>query len=216
MSDPADRRDDRAHWDSRYASSDDDADLRRAPSPWVLERCLALPPRAPIVDLAGGVGRHAEPLARAGRTVILVDFIARAVAAGVARGSSVLGLVADTRALPFRAASLDAIVCVSFLDRALFPVLATLLRPGGVLVYETFTLEHLELVASGRVRGPRNAAYLLAPGELPRLVAPLVVREAQEGRVIDAAGERHVARVVAVRGRESGIGNRGCPPKAGD
>jgi SAM-dependent methyltransferase len=142
-----------------------------------------------------------------------VDFVARAVATAAARHPAILGVVADTRALPFASASLDAIVCVSFLDRALFPVLARLLRPGGVLVYETFTLEHLDLVASGRSRGPSNASYLLGRSELPRLVAPLAVREAAEGLVIDDAGERHVARVVAVKSRESGMG--GSPPRVG-
>ena len=43
----------------------------------------------------------------------------------------------------------------------------------------------------------RNAAYLLEAGELPRLVAPLVVQEHEEGLVVDDAGERHVARVMA-------------------
>lgn len=197
MSDPLERRDDRAHWERRYASSA--SELQRAPSSWAMAHCLALPPRDVILDLAGGTGRHAVPLARAGRTVILVDFITRAVAAAVARHPSVLGIVADTGALPIAAGSLDAILCVSFLDRDLFPVLATLLRPGGALIYETFTLAHLALVTSGRARGPNNPSYLLAPGELPHLVAPLVVREAVEGLVVDDAGERHVARVLAVK-----------------
>jgi hypothetical protein len=54
-------------------------------------------------------------------------------------------------------------------------------------------------VASGAARGPRNPAYLLEPGELPNLVRPLVVREHEEGLIVDDAGERHVARVLALR-----------------
>jgi hypothetical protein len=67
------------------------------------------------------------------------------------------------------------------------------------LIYETFTLEHLDVVARGKARGPRNAAYLLAPGELPLLAAPLDVVEHEECLVADGAGERHVARLVAVK-----------------
>jgi SAM-dependent methyltransferase len=115
----------------------------------------------------------------------------------VARHERILGVVADASALPFGPGSFDAIVCVSFLDRSLFKAFADMLKPGGVLVYETFTRAHLEVVARGAARGPRNAAFLLEAGELPTLVAPLVVQEHDEGLVVDHAGERHVARVMA-------------------
>lgn len=197
--DDAGARDDRTHWEQRYAGHGDAAD--RPPSAWVVERCLALPPASMAVDIAAGNGRHAGALARAGRAAVAVDFIESAVAAAVARHPLVSGIVADARELPFRADSLDAIVCVSFLDRTLFPAFCALLRPGGTLVYETFTVDHLALVARGRAHGPRNPAYLLARDELSGLVAPLVVVESREGLVVDAAGERHVARVVAVKRR---------------
>ena len=109
-------------------------------------------------------------------------------------------VVADARELPFRGGSLGAVVCVSFLDRALFPVILSLLQPRGVLVYETFTIDHLALVEEGRAHGPRNAAYLLGRGELRTLVAPLAVLEYEERLVADEVGERHVARAVAVKG----------------
>jgi SAM-dependent methyltransferase len=108
-------------------------------------------------------------------------------------------VVADALALPLREASLDAIVIVNFLERALFPHLAVLLRPGGRLIVETFTTRHLDLVAAGRARGPRNPAYMLAPRELPRLVAPLMVDEYTEVEAMDGPGARAVARMVAVK-----------------
>ena len=197
MSDALGSRDDRAHWAARYVERG--ADLGRAPSSWVVERCLTLPPSALVLDVAGGTGRHAAPLAWQGHTVIVLDFIERAVRAATARHTRILGLVADIRAIPLRRDSMDAIVVVSFLDRSAFQPFIDLLRPGGVLVYETFTRSHLDLVAAGRAHGPRNQDFLLAPGELPRLVSPLDVSEHEEGLVIDDAGERHVARVMAVK-----------------
>ena len=197
MTESSESRDDRAHWNARYAERGPELD--RSPSSWVIEQCQALSPAATIVDLAGGTGRHAEALARAGWRVAVVDFVPGAVAAAVARHDRVEGVVADARVLPLRDGSVDAIVCVSFLDRSIFPSLAAALRPGGLLVYETFTLAHLDVVARGRARGPRNAAYLLAAGELPRLVAPLEVQVHDERLVVDAAGERHVARVMAIK-----------------
>ena len=55
---------------------------------------------------------------------------------------------------------------------------------------------------SGWARRPRDPAYTLAPGELPRLVAPLEVVAYREGLVHDDAGERCVASVVAVKSDE--------------
>jgi tellurite methyltransferase len=197
VSEGLDSRGERAEWDARYRERRSEPD--HAPSTWVIDRCARLPRDAVIVDIAGGAGRHAEPIARTGRTVIVVDFVHRAVSAAVSRHARILGVTADASALPFGKASCDAIVCVSFLDRSLFKVLAELLKPGGVLVYETFTRAHLDVVARGRARGPRNPAYLLEAGELARLVAPLVVQEHEEGLLVDDAGERHAARVMAVK-----------------
>jgi len=190
-----DSRGERDDWDARYRDRGSESD--RVGSRWVIDRCANLPVNALVLDLAGGSGRHAEPIARGGRTVVLVDFVHRAVAAATARYERILGVVANASVLPFGPRSFDAIVCVSFLDRSLFKALVEMLKPGGTLVYETFTRAHLDVVARGRARGPRNASYLLDAGELLTLVSPLVVREHVEGLVVDDAGERHVARVMA-------------------
>ena len=190
-------RDERAHWEARYAETDEERD--RAPSPWIIDRALALPPDTLFVDVAGGAGRHAVSLAKAGRHVVLVDFVERAVRRAMGRHRGTLGVVADVRALPIRTGSAGAIICVNFLDRSIFAALAGALAPGGVLLYETFTIAHLDLVRRGRARGPRNAAYLLQPNEVLGLVAPLVVQEHDEATVVDAVGERSIARVMAVK-----------------
>ena len=190
----------RERWERRYAAALD-AGARIAPPPppsaWVLERVRSLGPGARDADIGCGMGRHAVPLVRMRFRVIAVDIVERAVAATVRAEPAVEGIVADARALPIRDASFDAIVCVSYLDRSLFPTLRALLRPGGILVYETFTTKHAALVEAGRSHGPRTAAYLLEPGELRSLVTPLEIIDTREGLVVDSAGERHVASVVA-------------------
>jgi SAM-dependent methyltransferase len=197
MTDAVEPIDDRTRWLDRYAERG--AEVEREPSEWIVERCRSLPHDALILDLAGGSGRHAAAVARAGFTVIVVDFIGQAVAAAVARHRNIVGAVADVRAIPLRQGSVDAIVVVSFLDRSLFPVIRDLLTPGGTLIYETFTLRHLDVVARGKARGPKNAEYLLAPGELPQLAGPLELVEHEECLIVDSAGERHVARIVAIK-----------------
>jgi SAM-dependent methyltransferase len=190
-------RDDRAHWEARYADAAEDGD--RPPSPWIMNRALALPADTLFVDVAGGTGRHAGPLANAQRHVVLVDFIELAIRTAIGRHDRLIGVVAEAGALPIRPASAGAIICVNYLDRSIFTMLSDILLPGGVLLYETFTLRHLELVASGRARGPRNPAYLLQSDEILGLVAPLVVQEHAEATVVDAVGERSIARVMAVK-----------------
>ncbi|HEX7122480.1 MAG TPA: class I SAM-dependent methyltransferase [Gemmatimonadaceae bacterium] len=187
---------DRERWEARYAEA---APEPRPPSPWIMEAIGRLPADLTIVDLAAGSGRHARPIAESGRVVVAVDFVERAVRAAVAGHPRIHGVVADAAALPFRSGTLDAIVVVNFLDRALFPQLVTLLRPGGYLVYETYTEAHLTLVQQGRARAPRDPRYLLRPGELRTLVAPLAVIDEREGLVRDEAGERYCASVIARR-----------------
>ena len=63
------------------------------------------------------------------------------------------------------------------------------LRPGGLLVYETFTREQ------ARRGKPTNPAFLLEPGELRTLVAPLEILFEREG---DFEGKM-LASVIAAR-----------------
>ena len=147
--------------------------------------------------MACGRGRHALRLAALGFEVTAIDRDAVALAAleGEAR---TLGLKVLTQCqdLEVAGASLgdaafDLIVVFRYLHRPLFPALGRALRPGGVLVYETFTRAQAE-------RGhPKNPAFLLEAGELPNLVAPLEVLAHDEG---EREGS-FVARVVARRAR---------------
>jgi hypothetical protein len=81
----------------------------------------------------------------------------------------------------------ELVLVFHFLHRPLFPSLVKALRPGGVLLYETFTKEQAR---HGR---PTNPEFLLDPGELPGLVAPLEVIRQREGEFEG----RHLASVAA-------------------
>ena len=184
----------RDRWTLRYgdASGGD-----KAGSAWLLDAALQLPADATVVDLAGGLGRHARPLAAQGRPVVLVDFVERALRAATVSASGISAVAADLWELPFADASLDAIVIANFLERDLFPVYCRLLKPGGHLLYETYTRDHAALVADGRARAPRSPQYMLAAGELPTLVKPLEVLRFREGFVEDAAGYRACSSILA-------------------
>jgi tellurite methyltransferase len=163
-------------------------------SDWVTSNLDLIARDQPVLDVAAGRGRNAIYLGQYGRSVHAVDRNAEALAALDAQ-ARVLGLPIRTSPLDLETGVVDfgldaygTILVFNYLHRPLVPALVRALRPGGVLLYETFTSRQ-------RARGhPRNPAFLLAEGELPRLVEPLeVVREREgefEGRFIASVAAR--------------------------
>ena len=187
---------DRKKWEELYATGDRPD---RPPSPWVLDTLRRLPNDGLVADIAGGSGRHARHVARPERPVVLADFIVDAVIRARDANASVQGVVTDATMLPFRPGRFGTVLVAYFLDRTIFADLRALLAPAGYLVYETYTLDHLDLVQRGLARGPSTAAFLLKPNELLELVKPLEVLEYWEGEVNDEAGRRCCARLIAQR-----------------
>jgi 2-polyprenyl-3-methyl-5-hydroxy-6-metoxy-1,4-benzoquinol methylase len=163
------------------------------PAAWLREHVDLLPASGRALDVACGRGRHALWLAERGLNVLALD-----------RDAAAISLVRDNaaqRAVPVTALTVDlegghgslalgafdVIVVVHYLHRPLFPGLTAALRPGGLLIYETFTRKQ---AARGK---PTNPDFLLEEGELRRLVQPLEIVDYREGLF----EEREVASVVA-------------------
>ena len=136
-----------------------------------------LPP-GEALDIAGGAGRHALWLAERGWNVKLIDVAdaairlaeknaqeLRACSSGSDRRVSCGRVKAERIDLnsvyDLGEHEYDLVIVFFFLRRELFPAIIATLKPGGLLVYKTFTEEQLHLVG-----GPRNPDYLLRPGEL--------------------------------------------------
>ena len=164
------------------------------PSPFVIEH-LPLAPPGLALDVAAGAGRHTLAIARTGRAVEAIDRdldACRMLARGAhAEGLPVRVVCADLERLPLPAGRYALVVDTLYLDRTLMPALVRALRPGGLLLIETFTIAQL---ASGH---PRNPAFTLAPGELPRLTAGLEVIAYREGPVERAGRSLHLASLAA-------------------
>lgn len=173
-----------------------------APSRWLTENADVLPgpagtPPLRALDVASGRGRHARWLAGRGYQTTAIDVNEKALTAARERAAEAgMTIEALTMDLERPGVSLgrdryDVIVVFRYLHRPLFPALREALRPGGVLVYETFTIAQ---ASRGR---PSNSDFLLQPGELRALVAPLRVLRHHEGDVDGAMLAGVVARLDA-------------------
>ena len=150
-----------------------------APSAWVCRFAPLIAPGGAVLDLACGQGRHARYLASLGYSVEAVDRDGAALAAlaGVA-GIATRCADLEAAAWPYAAECFDGIVVSNYLHRPLIAGLLASLRPGGVLIYETFALGNEKL---GR---PSNPEFLLRPGELLQWVQDrLQVVAFEQGRL---------------------------------
>jgi SAM-dependent methyltransferase len=156
------------------------------PAAFFLEHADSLDATArpgPVLDLACGRGRHALAAAARGLTVVALDRdhdrLASLSRSAPARAGAVRVVEADLETAstpPLDAARFGAVLVFRYLHRPLMPWIESLLMPGGLLLYETFTLAQRELGW-----GPKNEDYLLRPGELPGLLPGLEVEFYEEG-----------------------------------
>lgn len=180
-----------SEWDAKHGLAANEV-AAEAPA-GILTELWSLLPAGPVLDLACGRGRNALFLAgngaKHGRHVTAVDWSGaaldileeRAKAQNIAvrriqridetktparAGIDLLQVDLEAAALPPNRYSV--ILCVRYLQRSLFPQISRALRPGGMLLFETYTRAQLDF--SG---GPRDPAHLLNTGELRRVFPEL-------------------------------------------
>lgn len=177
-----------------------------SPTPMLVEHADALvpPPDGAALDLACGSGRDAIFLASLGWRVTGVDILPDALARGCALARRCADAIepvewqpVDLEREPLKELSAawqsryDLITVFRFLHRPLAPHLARWLRPGGRVLYETFTTLH-----RARHGRPSRDAHVLAPGELAALLADFDLDSCDEAW----RGDAHTARAIARRG----------------
>jgi len=170
-----------------------------------LKDSLPLLPRGQALDVACGRGRNTLYLASQGFTVDAVDRDEQALA-DLAAAAAQQGLTSITaRAMELEDAAsppdiptahYDVILGFLYLHRPLFPALLRALKPGGVLIYETFLIDnHL------RYQHPRRREFCLDHNELLSLARGLRILHYDEGEHADAYGgsSAFTARLLAQR-----------------
>src|SRR5690606_1647498 len=110
-----------------------------APDPWIVSWLERLAAGSRVLDFACGSGRHARAAAALGLEVVAVDHDAEALAA-VGTGVHVVHAELEVAPWPFAAASFDAVIVSNYLFRSRLDLLCGLIRPTGVLLYQTFAL----------------------------------------------------------------------------
>ena len=160
------------------------------PSPWVVRGAGAIRARGRVLDVACGGGRHLRYLNSLGFEVVGVDRDETALAGIEAAEVHVADI--EGGPWPFAAGEFDGVVVTNYLHRPLFPHLVAALRPGGVLIYETFA------AGNERYGRPSNPDFLLQPGELLWRVEPLSVIAFEEG-FVSSPKEALIQRICAVR-----------------
>lgn len=136
-----------------------------APSSFLVEH-FDLLPRGLALDLAMGDGRNAIYLATRGYDVDGVDVdparVANARTAARRLGSPIRAVVGNLEDGDYiiPPSTYDLIVVFNYLHRPLFDAIREGVKPGGAVVYQTYTRDQAQY---GK---PTNPEYLLKPGEL--------------------------------------------------
>ena len=144
------------------------------------------------LDLASGGGRNARAMVEAGWRVVVVDLSWEGLARTRGLGRSVLPVRADLRAFAAAPSAVDLVVKTFYLERTLFPLIRDVLRPGGLVAVETYSV--LELDELG---GDVGRDFVLDRSELRHAFAGFEILLHQEGIFEREEGERGLARLIA-------------------
>jgi 2-polyprenyl-3-methyl-5-hydroxy-6-metoxy-1,4-benzoquinol methylase len=174
--------DEKTLWDKKYGELSHSS---LEPDPFLIsayDEFLAGRPPGIALDVAGGIGRHAIWLAQRGWRVKLLDISevgiqqAQENATRTGTSASISTEICDLNTMQdLGREQYDLIVVFFFLHRKLFPALAAAVKPSGLLIYKTYTID--QKLFEG---GPSHPMFLLEPNELLRAFPSLRVLHYRE------------------------------------
>lgn len=138
---------DRKKWNFKYLKNIGDSD----PSDFLV-KYISLASDGNALDIACGNGRNSKFLAQKGFQVDAVDISNVAMDHLTGKDSNINIICQDIDTWQIPQNRYHVIINIHFLDRRLFPMIQNGLKPGGVLIFESFIDE--------------NKEYCLKPNEL--------------------------------------------------
>ncbi|UCE64760.1 MAG: class I SAM-dependent methyltransferase [Nitrospirota bacterium] len=161
---------DKDRWNQKYQTQEYISG--KEPIPF-LKQNIDMLPKGTALDVAMGEGRNGVYLARKGFEVTGIDIsetgLRKAEALAAEHGVAITTKVADLEEYKLAPNTYDVIICTYYLQRDLFPQIISALKPGGMAVVETFTMDHKKYQPGFRQE------YLLKPNELLTLFKGLTV-----------------------------------------
>lgn len=183
---------DQVRWDARYRESG--YFMGKKPVP-LLVKNVGLLPKGRALDLAAGEGRNAVFLAQQGFEVDAVDIspvgLRKAEAFAAERGVEIETIVANLEEYDLGVERYDVVANFYYLQRDLTAKIKRALKPGGIVIYETFTVKHLEIPGA---RGPTKREHCLEVGELKRMFEDFEILHWSEVRDVGKATASLIAR----------------------
>lgn len=134
---------DKERWDRKYNS---DTYLFGTRPIAFLERHVGLLPKGKALDIAMGEGRNGVFLATKGFEVVGLDIsergLGKARKLAEERGVRITTRVVDLETHQLEQNAYDVVLCAYYLQRDLFPQIKAALKSGGVVLVETYTVDH--------------------------------------------------------------------------
>lgn len=181
---------DQERWDKKYQ---EDRYLFGKEAIPFLAAHVNLLPKGRALDLAMGEGRNGVFLAARGFQVTGLDISARGLekAQRLAKeqGVTLETQVVDLDSVELEREAYEVILCTYYLQRNLFPQIKNALKPGGMAVVETYTLDHL------KYRPDFNRTYLIEQNELLDLFRDFKIIRYQ----VEDTGQAAYASIIAQR-----------------
>ncbi len=165
---------------------------------WLLKRYYKYIKIGPVLEIAMGTGRDTSFMAEKGYKMVGLDISFEALKMAKEklkeRGlKNTLLVRADASLLPFKEEAFGGIVVFYFFMRDVVKEIKKLLKPGGVVIYETF------LKRQNMIDRPRNPEFLLEDGELYSLFDDFEPIFYEEGLFMYNQKLKALARFVGIK-----------------
>lgn len=189
------------NWDERYGS--DEFLFGTDPNDFLMEVAGQIPKGSKVLCLADGEGRNGVYLAELGHEVTAIDQsgvgLRKARQLAAKRGVTIDTILADLAGYDLGDEQWDCIVSIFFhippqLQAVIYPRVISALKPGGLLILESYTPKQLEF----KTGGPPVAENMLSETIVRKAFADMNIQRCEEleRTVIEGTGHTGHAAVL--------------------